>query len=437
MFQIPSPRIGNRVAPTGDPAAPRDSAATAAQQPDATRAAVPYLLTRLYEGKRPFHPEDQDTLHFLQPRIRVYDNPNAGLDLDRLVKVGEPANSRALGVFLDPSNGRKYHIKKSPDPQKAHNEVLFANLARRFGVNVPEVQVLVHDGKTHVASAFVENLQLANALFPNCAIDPQQLAKIPEACPKIGAAFAAAALLNNRDIIGIGCDNVGFLTLPDGSLEPVFVDFGGSGAFRATSGKKSFDADAAEFSSMTEPTLQASSMGGGPNGLVFGPTPRALLQASFDRILAVPDADIRAEIDRHIDDAATADSLFDTLLKRRDAIHAALASNAPSHFQRTIDRLVQYGIVNAFEWDDEDPTISSQVREAIGPQFAEHLRDNMHLLADSTGQMQLSEQAQALAAPHVDRLWHEKNPGATRAEPPRRFRKTAAVASTATPTAES
>lgn len=402
------------------PASPvesRNAKDSATQSGPADQAATerPYLLSRLYEGRKPFHEEDQDTLSTVfRPLIRMPVDP--ALQLDRMQKVGEPPKSIGLGFFVDPASGTKYYIKNSPDPDKARNEVLFSDLARHFGLDVPRVQTLEHEGKTYVATVVFDDVQMANVMFPNCAIDPRELVKIPKACPDIGKALVAAALLNNRDIIGIGCDNVGFRTLPDGSLSPVFIDFGGSGEYRATSGTKTFDAKALEFSTMTEPTLQAGCNGGGPNGLVFGNTPQSVLQESIDKVIAVPDAVIKDEIARTIANPQTGSRIFDTLIQRREAIRKQIESGAPNCFQEKLEGTVSYGVTCAYGWDDEDPEITTQVRSQLAPAVAAYVADNLHLLADGEGHMAVCAHVKALATPLVDRLWADKNPGLSRAK---------------------
>ncbi|MCZ2498469.1 hypothetical protein GN316_17045 [Xylophilus sp. Kf1] len=384
---------------------------------------TPYLLTRLYEGKKAFLPEDQDTLGAtFKPLVRVYAEPAgdpAPLTFSRLKKIGDPPKANGVGYFLDPLDGRQYYIKQPSTREHAINEVLFGNLARKFGLDVPQTQVLEQGDKIYVASAFIENLQLANALFPNCAIDPRELVKIPRACPAVGQALVVAALLNTRDIIGIGCDNLGFRTRPDGSLSPVFVDFGGSGAFRATAGRKPFTTEAQELSSMTEPEMQADDFGGGPNGLVFGNTPKSMLRESLDRVLSVPDADIRDEISRHITDPQAADRLFDTLIRRRDAIRAQIESGAVLRFQEKLESVVSYGIACAYGWDDEDDDITRRIRIELEPVLAEYLSDHMHLTADSTGQLEIGRYVETVVGPWIARLLQEKNPGSVRAGRPR------------------
>lgn len=437
MFSSPS--VTGGATPPTQRAAPDSASTTSAGTP--VPAGPPpvrdYLLTRLYEENGTVHPLDQDTLGPLfGPLKRHYTDRNAGLDLGRMHRIQPPTNSRRLGVFLDPATGIHYHVKKFSEPEKAHHEVLFGNLARRFGVNVPRTQVLEHDGQTYLASAIVDRLKLANELFPNCAIDARVLASIPRACPEVGAAFVAAALLNNLDIVGLGCDNLGFVDLPDGRLLPVFLDFGGSGIYRATRGKKSFGPQAQEFDMMTRPQLQADDFGGGPNGLIFAMTPPAMLRESMDRILAVPDGDIRAEIDRHVPDEAMRQQLFDTILRRRDAIQARLADGKPSLFRRKVDDLVKLGITNAYGWDDEQPDITEALLTWLEPGLDDFIRDDLDLMADSDGQLQLADKIRKKVEPLLGELMALKYPGQPRAEPPFRKKKKADTDSQPDPLAQ-
>jgi len=100
-----------------------------------------------------------------------------------LQKVGTPANAKGLGIFLDATTGRRYYVKKAADIDNARNEVLFGALARRFGLNVPETQVLQDGDGVYVASAWVDGIVMADDMFPGCAIDAQVLATLPRACP--------------------------------------------------------------------------------------------------------------------------------------------------------------------------------------------------------------------------------------------------------------
>lgn len=372
--------------------------------------AHPFLLTRLYEGKKPFLAIDQDALsHIFKPVIRIRADAPAEIRLGDLQKVGEPPNRNGMGIFVNPATGEKYYIKKTADAGKAVNEVLCAGLAGAFGVNVPKIRTFEEDGQHYVASEFIEGLVLANELFPNCAIDPRELVKVARACPDIHKAYVAATLLNNRDILGMGLDNLGFTRAADGALIPHFVDFGGSGAYRATAGRKMFDGDAKEFSSMTEPRLQADSHGGGPNGLVFGGIVESVLKESLDKILSVTDAELKALVRRHIADAEQQGIFFHTIIDRRNAIQVQLSSGTHDRFQAKLTEAVDYGISGAYEWDTEDPEMNARVRTTLGPQISAYCAENRHLMADGTGQIEIAAGVQALVAGLVDQLLIEKN----------------------------
>lgn len=378
--------------------------------PAQQQAAVPFLLTRIYEGKRPFLAADQDSLSkIFKPLVRIENHQPTELRLNELQKIGEAPNSNGLGVFLNQATGEKYYIKKSTDAGKARNEVLCATLASHFGVNVPKVKTFEDDGKHYIASPFIEGLTLANEMFPNCAIDPCELVKVARACPEVWQAYVVAAWLNNRDILGLGLDNFGFTRDTDGTLTAHFLDFGGSGVYRATSGRKVFDGVAKEFSTMTEPQLQADQYGGGPNGLVFGGIPVPVLQASLERIFALPDIELKSIIDQHIPDAEQNRKFFDLMIQRRNSIQEQLTSGTHDRFCQKRQEAIDYGINSAYEWDSEDPEINAHIQKALGQEISAYCDENRHLMADGGGQLAIAAGVQSLVSDLLNRLLIEKN----------------------------
>lgn len=403
----PSAALGSR--PPADPAAARPDPVEPQQRP--------FLLTRLYAGKRPYDAGDQDGLPF-KPLARIFPDLNPpGLTLDRMTKLAEPKNSNGLGFFRDNATGLKYYVKKAKSAEHAHNEVMFANVARLWGVAVPQVQLLEHKGGHFIASSLIEGLELANEMFPNCAIEPEQLVRIARECPEVWDAFVALVATNNRDAVGIGCDNLGFVRMPDGRLKPYFIDFGGSGVYRATGGDKKFDPAAPEFHAMTEPTLES-----GPNGMIFGLAPRAVHLKALQRIYDVPDEALRDEIAKHVFDARAASQVFDTLIARRDAIHAQIGAGRLNRLHNKFAGVVDYTITSAFDWDDDDPEIRVQVKHSLQRRFPNYLRDNVHLMATSEGQMNMSADLDAKIALAVDVLVRLKRPDHDRAARPKEVR---------------
>ncbi|QHI98708.1 hypothetical protein GT347_12325 [Xylophilus rhododendri] len=322
------------------------------------------------------------------------------LHMARMVQIRGPGNTDSLGDYLDPLTGAQYHVKLVEAPGKARNEVMMGELARIFGLHVPQTQVVVHQGRNCVASALIEGLRTAGQLFPDCAIDIDQLLRIPEECPEIGLAYVVAVLLNVRDIIGPVCDNLGFLVLPDGRLQPYFLNFGGSGGYRARRGRKEFNEKAEEFFSLANPLLAA-----GPKGMIFGRTPRAMLHESLRRIQAVPDADIQAVIARHIEDPAAARQLFELLIRRRDAIAGYLERDLPTHFQSIVDNTAEFGIDCAFiglaterlPVAELRKALEDDLRQAIGPALADYKERNFRLLATFEGQWRYGDGVEAMA----------------------------------------
>ena len=397
--------------------------------------AIPYILTRIYEGNQPFLAIDQDSLgNIFKPLVRIEAGRPAGIRFCDLQKVAEAPGRNGMGIFLNHVTGEKFCIKKTSDAARASNEILCASLARAFGVNVPNTQAFEEGGQHYIASEFIEGLVLANERFPNCAFDPRELARLGRACPDIHKAYVAATVLNNRDILGMGLDNLGFTDAADGGLVPHFVDFGGSGAYRATAGKKVFDENAKEFSTMTEPQLQADEYGGGPNGLVFGGIARPVLQASLDRIMEVGDEALKAMIARHIPDAARAAEFTKLIIARRAAIQAQLFAGSHDRFEEKLKEAVDYGISGAYEWDTEDPKITARLHDILGRDIAACCEASRRLMADGSGQLALSESIQALVGECLDRLLVGQN-GArmTRADQKRQIKAAAQAEAAARP----
>jgi SPP1 gp7 family putative phage head morphogenesis protein len=240
------------------------------------------------------------------PQITTGAPPNAAT----LTQVGPQKGSNPGGLFQDTSTGERWYVKWPPDEEMIRNEVLSAKLYELGGVAVPEVHVIQFNGRTAIASRFVDGLAKAKAPAALAAAD--------------GAAqgFAFDAWLANWDAVGLTYDN---MLVKAGKAYR--IDVGGSLRFKATGSLKpgsSFGPTVGELDTMKDATLnpQAAS--------VFGQIDQAEFEQGVKRLLAIDEAQIRALVEAYgPKNAATRAKLADTLIARRADIAKRFAGQSP------------------------------------------------------------------------------------------------------------
>lgn len=205
------------------------------------------------------------------PPDAIVTAPGAPPNPAKLVKIGEQRGSNPGGTYQDTETGAKWYIKQPASIEQVRNEVLAGKLYELAGVETPELHLITLDGKPSIASRIVDGLEKAT---------PAKLAKAPGA----HEGFAVDAWLSNWDVVGLGYDN---LLLKAGRA--FRVDVGGALRFRAQGGLKgdSFGTSVEEIDSLRQPTnRQAAS--------VFGSMSIEDLERSVERVLDIPESEIRA-----------------------------------------------------------------------------------------------------------------------------------------------
>lgn len=231
-------------------------------------------------------------------------------NVSALTQIGQQKGSNPGGLFQDTETGTKWYVKWPSDGEMIRNEVLAAKLYELGGIDVPEVHVIRYQGRTAIASRFVEGLAKGA---------PADLA----AAAGAAEGFAFDAWLANWDVVGLSYDN---LLIKGGKAYR--IDVGGSLRYKATGTLKpgaSFGPTVGELDSMKNAGLnpQAAS--------VFGKIDGPAFEKGVARLLAVDEAQIRAVVEAYgPSDAKTRAALIDTLLKRRADIARRYASLAPA-----------------------------------------------------------------------------------------------------------
>lgn len=218
-----------------------------------------------------------------------------------LTKVGEQRGSNPGGTYLDTATGQKWYIKQPASADVARNEVLAGKLYELAGVEVPELHIVMLDGKVSIASKIVDGLAKADAATLAAA-------------PGTAAGFAVDAWLANWDVVGLSFDNL--LTL---GSRAVRVDTGGALRYRAQGGLKGsvFGRSVTEIDSLRDPSLNRQAQ------QVFGRLTAAEIEDSVVRVLSVPDEQIRAIVAKFgPEDDATRAELADLLIARKRDLEA-------------------------------------------------------------------------------------------------------------------
>lgn len=168
-------------------------------------------------------------------------------DFGKWSQVGQRKGSNPGGLYEDPS-GQQWYVKLYGDPNQAKSEIAAQAIYRLAGIEAPSLKLMHHQGKTYLASKWMEGTQTKTAA---------QLAKShPEELARI---YAVSAMVKNWDVIGLSLDNLAVTKA--GRL--VVIDAGGSFKYRAQGKPKAFMAGPVdELEVMADPNRTA--------GKVFG-----------------------------------------------------------------------------------------------------------------------------------------------------------------------
>lgn len=217
-------------------------------------------------------------------------------DPTTLTKIGEQRGSNPGGTYVDTSTGQRWYIKQPASADIARNEVLAGKLYELAGIEVPELHIVMLDGKVSIASKIIDGLAKADAATLAVA-------------PGTASGFAVDAWLANWDVVGLSYDNL--LTL---GARAVRVDTGGALRYRAQGGLKgvAFGRDVTEIDSLRSPALNRQAQS------VFGRLTAAEIEDSVARVLSIPDEQIRAVVAKFgPEDDATRAELADLMIARK------------------------------------------------------------------------------------------------------------------------
>jgi SPP1 gp7 family putative phage head morphogenesis protein len=133
------------------------------------------------------------------------------------------------GGFFRGKDGTERYVKfyeknKIPNPGQAQTEHLANRIYRDLGIDAPESQLFMKDGKVAYASKLLKGGKTFSELGTYSTTDAK----------KFMEGFVGDVLLMNWDAAGTGKDNV--MRLPDGRIAR--IDNGGSLLFRAQGGRK-------------------------------------------------------------------------------------------------------------------------------------------------------------------------------------------------------
>lgn len=217
--------------------------------------------------------------------------------VDTWKKVGGQKGSNE-GESLEDENGQKWYVKYPKDDEHAQVEVLAASLYAALGLKAQDAQLVNKNGKLGIASRWIDGLKSGS---------PEQLAAAPGALD----GFLADVWMGNRDVVGMGYDNLQI----DADGDAVRVDAGASFFYRAQGEKKVFGADPTELVTMLDPKKNHQTHS------VFKNMTKADYYAAAAKLADLPDAKIRILV-AQMGPGSKADRkrLADTLIARKKAI---------------------------------------------------------------------------------------------------------------------
>lgn len=213
---------------------------------------------------------------------------NLGEEIDpaKLKKVGSQMGSNPGGVYED-ADGKRFYVKQGKSKDHVRNEMIAAALYDLAGT--PTLNYRPTLGGTHVATEIAK-------------LDKDNASKLSANERREAARdFAVHAWLGNWDAVGLGGDNLGTI-----KGVPTALDLGGALEYRAQGAPKgkAFGNDVGEIDTLRDPKANKDAAG------IFGAMTPAEMRESARYVAAIPDAKIRAAIEKFGGSTALANKLI-------------------------------------------------------------------------------------------------------------------------------
>ena len=215
------------------------------------------------------------------------------------VQVGPQAGSTPGGLFED-KEGVKHYIKCPPTLDHVNNELLAFDLYQAVGLNVPETDMTVHDGKYCVTSKIIEGLSESGT-------NPKDLKGTQEG-------FVADAWLANWDSVGVGTTKYDNILGLNG--EAYRIDAGGALSYHGTGGPKgdNFGNEVTELDGMRDPKVNPVAT------TVYGDMTLEQIKASAEPVLALESDEIENIVKLYQGSNPQSQAMIDKLLARQKYI---------------------------------------------------------------------------------------------------------------------
>lgn len=227
-------------------------------------------LAAIIDGKAESKPKAKPA-----PKAAIPSVTTGGTTDIRNWKLIEGQKGSNEGGLYEDETGKKFYVKFPADEAIAKNEVLASKLYQACGIDSPDVNTIMHNGKLGVASEWKDGLKKGS---------PSALANAEGS--KDG--FVIDAWLANWDVVGLEYDNM----LLDKSGKAVRIDPGGSLLYRAQGGPKgdAFGTTVPELHTLLDEATN------GKSASVFGGITRDQLVASASKLLEISDDDIKSMV---------------------------------------------------------------------------------------------------------------------------------------------
>ena len=215
------------------------------------------------------------------------------------VQVGPQAGSTPGGLFED-KEGVKHYIKCPPTLDHVNNELTAFDLYQAVGLNVPETDMTVHDGKYCVTSKIIDGLSESGT-------NPKDLKGTQEG-------FVADAWLANWDSVGVGTTKYDNILGLNG--EAYRIDAGGALSYHGTGGPKGdkFGNEVTELDGMRDPKVNPVA------ATVYGDMTLEQIKASAEPVLALESDEIENIVKLYQGSNPQSQAMIDKLLARQKYI---------------------------------------------------------------------------------------------------------------------
>ena len=215
------------------------------------------------------------------------------------VQVGPQAGSTPGGLFED-QDGVKHYIKCPPSLDHVNNELMAFDLYQAVGLNVPETDMTVHDGKYCVTSKIIDGLSEGGT-------NPKDLKGTQEG-------FVADAWLANWDSVGVGATKYDNILGLDG--EAYRIDAGGALSYSGLGAPKGdkFGDQVTELDALRDPKVNPVA------ATVFGDMTLEQIKASAEPVLALESGEIENIVKLHQGTGPHSQAMIDKLLARQKYI---------------------------------------------------------------------------------------------------------------------